>query len=170
MNNLKDMSLDELKQLAHDIKTEIDHRIEELKEAKKEVEEVCLNEYKFYFKTECTWRNKGYVAKCYYKKGLQREFYNFEETKGSDKIIFEGNYTARENDILDIRHRNKEYGENGFYIVIDGQLKKICECGDLQEISTIKRYLKGEIIFENFLEIVGLKEIEVGVIDELSED
>ena len=50
------------------------------------------------------------------------------------------------------------------------ELEKICAAGDLQNISTIKRFLKGEIIFENFLEIVGLKEIEVGVIDELFED
>ena len=37
------------------------------------------------------------------------------------------------------------------------------------KISTLKRYLKGEIVFENFLEIVGIKEVKVGAIVELLE-
>ena len=100
----------------------------------------------------------------------QRKFYDLEETHGNIDIFIEDTFKAKERDILDIRHRNSDFGENGFYIVLDGKLEKICAAGDLQNISTIKRFLKGEIIFENFLEIVGLKEIEVGVIDELFED
>ena len=170
MQDLKTMTIEELRQLATDIKVELENRIKDLKETKKEVETLCLEEYEFEFKTQCTWKNKGYVAKCYYKKGLQRSFYTLEETTGNGEIFIEGTFKAKERDILDIRHRNKDFGENGFYIVLDGKLEKICLPGDLQNISTIKRFLRGEIIFENFLEIVGLKEIEEGVIDELLED
>ena len=46
-------------------------------------------EYEFEFKTQCTWKNKGYVAKCYYKKGLQRKFYDLEETHGNIDIFIE---------------------------------------------------------------------------------
>ena len=170
MQDLKTMTIEELRQLATDIKVELENRIKDLKETKKEVEELCLGEYKFEFKTNCTWKNKGYVAKCYYKKGLQRSFYTLEETTGNGEIFIEDTFKAKERDILDIRYRNKDFGEDGFYIVLDGKLEKICLPGDLQNISTIKRFLRGEIIFENFLEIVGLKEIEEGVIDELLED
>ena len=170
MQELSNMTTEELRQLAMNIKVELNRRIKEMKEIKKEVEETCLNEYKFYFKTECSYKNRGYVAKCYYEKGLQRKFYNIEETKNNRDIIIEGYFNAKEQDILDIRYRNSDYGETGYYIVLDRKLEKICNLDDLHEISTIKRYLKGEVVFKNFLEIVGLKEIEVGVIDELLED
>ena len=170
MQDLKTMTIEEIRQLATNIRNELNSRIKELKDVKKEVENLCLEEYEFEFKTQCTWKNKGYVAKCYYKKGLQRKFYDLEETHGNIDIFIEDTFKAKERDILDIRHRNSDFGENGFYIVLDGKLEKICAAGDLQNISAIKRFLKGEIIFENFLEIVGLKEIEVGVIDELFED
>ena len=48
--------------------------------------------------------------------------------------------------------------------------KQLLEEAEAEIAKSTHRYLKGEIIFENFLEIVGLKEIEVGVIDELFED
>lgn len=170
MQDLKTMTTEELRQLATSIKVELDNRIKELKEVKKEVEEVCLNEYKFYFKTECAFRNRGYVARCYYDGKLQRKFKKLEETEYGKNLLIEGCYNAKENDVLDIRYRNSEYGESGYYIVLEGKLTKICDISDIHKVSSIKRYLKGEIIFENFLEIVGLKEIEVGVIDELFED
>lgn len=170
MQELRNMTIEELRQLAKNIKIELDNRIEEIKEVKKEVETLCLEEYEFYFKTECTYTYKGYVAKCYYEKGLQRKFYNIEETKNNRDIVIEGNFKAKELDILDIRHRNINYGDDGYYIILDGKLTQICDKNDIHEISAIKRYLKGEIIFDNFLEIVGLKEIKVGVIDELLED
>ena len=40
----------------------------------------------------------------------------------------------------------------------------------MQMIYTKFLYLKGEIVFENFLEIVGIKEVKVGALDELLED
>ena len=51
MQDLKTMTIEELRQLATDIKVELENRIKDLKETKKEVEELCLGEYKFEFKT-----------------------------------------------------------------------------------------------------------------------
>ena len=121
MQDLKTMTIEELRQLATSIKVELDNRMKELKEVKKEVEEVCLNEYKFYFKTECTFRNRGYVARCYYDEKLQRKFKKLEETEYGKNLLIEGCYNAKENDVLDIRYRNSEYGESGYYIVLEGK-------------------------------------------------
>lgn len=172
--NLSELSIEELKQLAINIKQELNERISSIKAVKKDVAKILDKSYYFYFKTECRTHEKGYVAKYLYdknEKNIKREFYNcFEETKFGGNLVIEGNFVASELDILDIRYRNIEYGNSAYYIVLNGKLEKLCELDDIHKISSIKRYLKGEIEFENFLEIIGLKEIKVGVIDELLEN
>lgn len=73
MQDLKTMTIEEIRQLATNIRNELNSRIKELKDVKKEVENLCLEEYEFEFKTQCTWKNKGYVAKCYYKKRITKK-------------------------------------------------------------------------------------------------
>ncbi len=168
--DLKEMTVEELKSLAIDIKEELDKRIRDIKQAQVEVNRILDKTYTFYFKTECDDRNKGFVARCTYgKKGIKRHFYDFEETQYRHDVVIEGNYEANELDILDIRYRNdKDY--SCYYIILNGELTEICDVDDIHKVSTLKRYLKGEVVFENFLEIVGINEVKVGVIDELLED
>lgn len=69
------MTVDELKNLALDIKEELDKRIRDIKQAQVEVNRILDKTYTFYFKTECDIRNKGYVARCTYgKKELKDTF------------------------------------------------------------------------------------------------
>lgn len=175
MQDLKTMTIKELRQLAINIKSELDNRIKEIEEVKKEIEELnldelCSNEYEFYFKTECYYRERGYVAKCYYNKGIQREFHKFDEIKGKNSILIEGPFKAKNYEILDIRYKKTKYGVDGYYIVLNKRLEFICDINDIHKISAINQFLKKNLILENFLELVGLKEIEVKVIDELLED
>lgn len=169
--DLEKMTIDELKKLAINVKVELHKRIKEIKEAQVEVNKILDKTYTFYFKTECDVRNRGYVARCTYSKnGIERHFKILEETRFDKDVVIEGNYKASELDILDIRYRNSDYGEANYYIVLNGELKKICSYNDIHKISVMKRYLKGEIVFENFLEMVGINEVKAGVIDELLED
>ena len=93
-----------------------------------------------------------------------------QETRCRNDVVIEGDFEASELDILDIRYRNNDYGYSHYCIVLDGKITEICDVDDIHKISTLKRYLKGEIVFENFLEIVGIKEVKVGAIVELLED
>ena len=54
--------------------------------------------------------------------------------------------------------------------MLNKRLEFICDINDIHKISAINQFLKKNLILENFLELVGLKEIEVKVIDELLED
>ena len=159
---LKEMTVEELKSLALDIKEELNKRIRDIKQAQAEVNRILDKTYTFYFKTECDIRNKGYVARCTYgKKGIER---------CRNDVVIEGDFEANELDILDIRYRNNNYGYSQYCIILNGKITEICDVDDIHKISTLKRYLKGEIVFENFLEIVGIKEVKVGALDELLED
>ncbi|WP_418775868.1 hypothetical protein [Intestinibacter bartlettii] len=169
--DLKEMTVDELKNLALDIKEELNKRIRDIKQAQVEVNRILDKTYTFYFKTECDIRNKGYVARCTYgKKGIERYFYNLQETRCRNDVVIEGDFEAHELDVLDIRYRNNNYGYSQYCIILNGKITEICDVDDIHKISTLKRYLKGEIVFENFLEIVGIKEVKVGALDELLED
>lgn len=170
--SLKELSIEELKTLAKDIRTEIDSRIIDLKDARADVMET-FDEYNFYFKSENNRRDMPYVAKCVYVegKGLKRRFKDLETTYAGSYVVVEGDYKAKELEVLDIAYRNYNFGTSGFYIVLNKELKLICEKDDALKISTLKQYLKGAIRLENFLEIVGIKKIEAGaVMNELLED
>ena len=78
-------------------------------------------------------------------------------------------YTEREFEILDIAYNNIKYGESGYYIVLKGKLTKICDKNDMFKVSSIKQYLKGDLLFDNFLEIVGIKNTNK-IIDDLIEE
>ena len=80
--DLKEMTVDELKNLSLDIKEELNKRIRDIKQAQVEVNRILDKTYTFYFKTECNVKNKGYVARCTYgKKGIERYFYNLQEIR-----------------------------------------------------------------------------------------
>ena len=149
--DLKEMTVDELKNLSLDIKEELNKRIRDIKQAQVEVNRILDKTYTFYFKTE-------------------RYFYNLQETRCRNDVVIEGDFEANELDILDIRYRNNNYGYSQYCIILNGKITEICDVDDIHKISTLKRYLKGEIVFENFLEIVGIKEVKVGALDELLED
>lgn len=171
MFDFKNMSLEELKQLSKDIRIEIDNRMINIKNIKKEIDKLS-EEYTFFFRSVREIKYQPYVARCEYdrKYGIKLLYKHFEHTFGNYKeCLVEGNYTCKEFEILDIAYNNIKYGESGYYIVLKGKLTKICNKNDMFKVSSIKQYLKGDLLFDNFLEIVGIKNTNK-IIDDLIEE
>lgn len=159
---------EELKLFSENIKQEINSRLKKILKDKKEIEEILNEEYTFDFYSES--RNKmPFVAKCLYNNkeydNIERIFKNLEKTKGNREIIISGKYTAKENEILDIRNQEGRY----YYIVLESKLVKIGSPEIAKEIIAIKQFLKGEIEINTLLELNGVKEVETGVLDELKD-
>lgn len=158
--DLSNMSAQELKDLSRRIGLELQKRINEIECTKREAL-ANTQQYEFEFEAELK-KEKPYVARCYYEKGIERVFKNIP-TCGN---ACSGKYTACEGEILDIR------GEDGrnYYAVYCGELIELCTCKDSLNICRIMQYLKGQMQFNVLLEILGVKEVDNAVIDDLKDE
>lgn len=155
------MSIEQLKDLSRKIGLELDNRIIELQETKAQVLEN-VGQYEFVFESELLDR-KPYVARCSCKgREIDRLFKNIP----SEGNACSGKYTAFEGEILDIRDNDGR----GYYAVYNGELTYLCSPRDSMNICRIKQYLKCQMEFNVLLEILGVKEIDNSIIDDLKDE
>lgn len=166
---IKDMSLEELVKLSDDICNEIKLRKKELNKVVAIIDKNLLNEYEFEFNENRFDNNCPFVAKITYsinaKNGIEREFKNLDKTNFGKEYFVCGKYKVKEGEVLEIR----DSMARGFCIVYQGNLKFICETNDTKSISTLKRYLREELDINTLLELIGIKEVDTEVLDELKD-
>lgn len=142
--NLSQLSLEQLKEL----KIEIEQRI-------KELENSNSKEYEFDFEaTNEPRKGTPYVARITEAGGkLQRDFINLNREYGKSTVTVSGNYTANENEIIEIRTGGSwknDYRE--MYIVHNGELKSVADCSESTDKVRVLNYLQGKITKEELLQ------------------
>lgn len=134
--DLKAMSIEELKELINLINMEIESR-------------KSKNEFAFDFEaTNDPRKGIPYVARLYYQDGkIQRDFYNLDRSYGKKSVTISGTYTARTGDIIEIRTGGswKNDYRSWFLVTEKGELKHVADIDKSNEKSRVERYLKGEI-------------------------
>lgn len=164
----EELSNEQLLNIITEIKKELNYRKAKLEETIKEADILTDTiEFDFYEVGKYNW--VPYVARCLYSKnendGIQRIFKSLDKTKSENEIVVAGKWKASELQVYDIRkQKNRRY-----YILLNGELTMIGNPNEAQQVARVKQYLKGEIDLDALLELNGLKEIKVEVMDELKD-
>lgn len=164
----EELTNEQLLNIITEIKKELNYRKAKLEETIKEADILTDTiEFDFYEVGKYNW--VPYVARCTYSKnendGIQRIFKSMDKTKSENEIVVAGKWKASELQVYDIRkQKNRRY-----YILLNGELVVIGNPNEAQQVARVKQYLKGEIDLEALLELNGLKEIKVEVLDELKD-
>lgn len=164
----EEFSNEELLNIIVEIKKELNYRKAKLEEAIKEADNLTDTiEFEFYEVGKYNW--VPYVARCTYSAsendGIKRVFKALDKTKSDNEVVVAGKWKASELQVYDIRKAKVRK----YYILLDGELTPIGSPNEAQQVARVKQYLKGEIDLEALLELNGLKEIKVEVMDELKD-
>lgn len=168
--NIKSMTLDELLALTIDIKNEISNRKSEIEKIEKHIDTLNVpvnNSIELMFNARSS--KSPYIATCTYDKleygSIKRDFKYFDKTKDGGYTVCSGKYTVSEGEILDIRD---SYGRD-YFIVEGGKLLFLTSYDDGTKLMNIIQYLKKDISKDTLFELLEIKQIEIGVIDELKD-
>lgn len=166
--NYEELTNKELLNIISEVKKELNYRKAKLEETIKEADILTDTvEFEFYEVGKYNW--VPYVARCTYSKiendGIKRVFKSLDKTKSDNEVVVAGKWKASELQVYDIR-RSKA---RKYYILLNGELIEIGNPMDAQQVARVKQYLKGDIGLEALLELNGLKEIIVEVMDELKD-
>jgi hypothetical protein len=95
-----------------------------------------------------------YVAKLTWSNGeLQRDFYDLDRIYGKKEVTVSGEFKAKYGDIIEQRVGGSWKNDyRDWYIVINGQLKKLANISDSSGKTTVQNYLKKKISLEELLE------------------
>lgn len=142
--NVNELNLEQLKGL----KLVVDKRIQELESAESK-------EYEFDFEATNDPRKRiPYVARITEVNGkLERDFINLNKEYGKNTVTISGSYTAKEDEILEIRTGGSwknDYRE--MYIVHNGELKSVADCSESADKVKVLNYLQGKITKEQLLQ------------------
>jgi|YNPMSStandDraft_2_1061718.scaffolds.fasta_scaffold00223_2 hypothetical protein len=111
-------------------------------------------EYEFQFEaTNDPRKGIPYVAKLTYKDGkINREFYNLPKTHGKNLVTVQGKFTAKENDIVEIRKGGSWKNDYRYwYLVRNGELVLVANIKNSKDKARVEKYLRNEITAEELL-------------------
>ena len=166
--NYEELTNEELLNIISEVKKELNYRKAKLEETIKEADILTDTvEFEFYEVGKYNW--VPYVARCTYSAsetdGIKRVFKSLDKTKSDNEVVIAGKWKASELQVYDIRKSKVRK----YYILLNGELTPIGSPNEAQQVARVKQYLKGEIDLEALLELNGLKEIIVEVMDELKD-
>lgn len=165
--NLAEMSIAELKELALQIKRELTRRQQEVKDALKVVKGIDRPGFLYHFKSEYGRREQPhYIAKLHWNKGLQYSFANLDKSYGDKKVVVFGDIKLTDGDLVEMRTDDGQY----LYLAQNQQLIKLGSKNNPDLFAAVKAHLKYGGNPEQLLEIIGLKDPDLTVPDELKEE
>ena len=83
---------------------------------------------------------------------FQREFYDLERTYGKKTVLVEGEYTAKNGDIIEQRHGGSWKNDYRYlYLIHEGKEVEIGHITDARTKSNVRKYLLGKLEATNLL-------------------
>lgn len=165
--DLQKLTVAELKELALKIKQELTRRQQEVNDALKVVEAIERPEFHYSFRSEYgRFEQPHYIAKLYWDKGLQYRFVKLDKSYGNGKVVVFGDTKLKYGDVLEIRDKS---GQN-LYLALNNEIIRLGNKDNPDLFAAVKAHLKYGGNPEQLLEIIGLKEPDLTVPDELKEE